>query len=70
MDGKRNGRWTSEEDALFRKLADKHTDPEIIAAKLNRSVGELKTRAYAIGLPRKWFKAKFPAVERPSLGIN
>ena len=58
MDGKLSGRWTPEEDALFRRLAETHTDPEIIAAKLSRSVHALKTRAYAIGLPRKWFKAK------------
>jgi hypothetical protein len=53
-----NGRWTPEEDALFRRLVEIHTDPEIIAAKLNRSLHALKTRAYAIGLPRKWFKRK------------
>jgi hypothetical protein len=58
MDGKRSGRWTPEEDALFRRLVETHTDPEIIAANLNRSVHALKTRAYAIGLPRKWFKSK------------
>jgi hypothetical protein len=58
MDGKRSSQWTSEEDALFRRLVETRTDPEIIAARLDRSVHSLKTRAYAIGLPRKWFKPK------------
>lgn len=53
-----SGRWTHGEDALFRRLAETHTDPEIIAAKLNRPVVALKTRACALGLPRKWFKRK------------
>ena len=50
--------WTSEEDNLFRELADKHIAPEIIATELDRSVQALKIRAYALGLPRKWFKRK------------
>jgi hypothetical protein len=58
MDGKRSGRWTPEEDALFRRLAEMPTDPEVIAAKLNRSMEAMKTRAYVLGLPRKWFKPK------------
>jgi hypothetical protein len=32
--------------------------PELIAAKLNRSVHAVKARAYAIGLPLKWFRLK------------
>ena len=54
----RSSRWTPQEDALFRKMAEASTSPEIIAAKLNRSVHAIKARAYAIGLPLKWFKVK------------
>jgi hypothetical protein len=50
--------WTSEEDNLFRELADMQIAPEIIATKMDRSVQALKTRAYTLGLPRKWFKRK------------
>jgi hypothetical protein len=57
----RNNRWTPHEDALFRKMAEANTRPEIIATKLNRSVHALKARAYAIGLPLKWFKLKAKA---------
>jgi hypothetical protein len=31
-------RWTPKEDALFRTMAESSARPEIIAAKLNRSV--------------------------------
>jgi hypothetical protein len=54
----RNNRWTPREDNLFRKMVQANTGPEIIAAKLNRSVQDLRTRAYTIGLPLKWFKLK------------
>jgi hypothetical protein len=57
----RNNRWTPQEDALFRKMAEANTRPEIIATKLNRSVHALKARAYAIGFPLKWFKLKAKA---------
>jgi hypothetical protein len=50
--------WTPQEDDLFRRLAEENVSPESIAAKLNRSVHAIKVRAYAIGLPLKWFKAK------------
>jgi hypothetical protein len=53
-----SNRWTPEEDALVRSMAEANTRPEIIAAKLNRSVHAVKTRAYAIGLPLKWFRLK------------
>lgn len=33
-----SNRWTPEEDALFRSMAEASTSPEMIAAKLNRSV--------------------------------
>jgi hypothetical protein len=39
-------------------MAEVNTRPELIAAKLNRSVHDIKTRAYTIGLPLKWFKRK------------
>ena len=51
-------RWTPKEDAAFRKMVEANIRPELIAAELNRSVHALKARAYAIGLPLKWFKAK------------
>jgi len=54
----RNNRWTPREDDLFRRMAAANTRPELIAAKLNRSVHAIKARAYAIGLPLKWFKLK------------
>ena len=57
----RSNRWTPKEDYLFRKMAEANTDPEIIAAKLNRSVHTLRLRAYTIGLPLKWFKRKAKA---------
>jgi hypothetical protein len=58
MTGTRSNRWTRTEDDVFRKLAEANVCPEIIAAQLNRSVRAIKTRAYAIGLPLKWFKVK------------
>lgn len=54
----RISRWTPQEDALFRRMAEANVRPEIIAAKLNRSVHAIKLRAYTIGLPLKWFKMK------------
>jgi hypothetical protein len=54
----RSSRWTSEEDELFRRMAEANTRPELIAAKLNRSVHAVRARAYTIGLPLKWFKLK------------
>jgi hypothetical protein len=35
-----------------------NTSPEVIAAKLNRSVRAIKARSYMIGLPLKWSKLK------------
>ena len=63
----RSSMWTSEEDELFRRMAEANTRPELIAAKLNRSVHAIKARAYTIGLPLKWFKLKAPSA-RKSLG--
>ena len=54
----RSSRWTPQEDALFREMAEVSTSPEIIATKLNRSVHAVRARAYTIGLPLKWFKVK------------
>jgi len=54
----RTNRWTPLEDDLFRRMAEANARPELIAAKLNRSVHALKARAYAIGLRLKWFKVK------------
>jgi hypothetical protein len=39
-------------------MAEANTRPEVIAAKLDRSVHAIKARAYTIGLPLKWFKLK------------
>jgi hypothetical protein len=55
---KRGTRWTPKEDDLFRRMAQANIRPELIAAKLNRSVHAIKARAYVIGLPLKWFKLK------------
>jgi hypothetical protein len=60
----RSSRWTSEEDELFRRMAEANTRPELIAAKLNRSVHAIKARAYTIGLPLKWFKLKAPSARK------
>jgi hypothetical protein len=54
----RGNRWTPREDDLFRRMAEANIRPELIAAKLNRSVHAIKARACAIGLPLKWFKPK------------
>jgi hypothetical protein len=54
----RGSRWTPQEDALLRGMAEANTRPEIIAVKLNRTVHAVKARAYMIGLPLKWFKLK------------
>jgi hypothetical protein len=54
----RSNRWTPQEDDLFRRMAEANARPELIAAKLNRSVHGIKARAYAIGLPLKWFRLK------------
>jgi hypothetical protein len=54
-------RWTPKEDELFRRMAEANIRPELIAAKLNRSIHAIKTRAYTIGLPLKWFKPKVKA---------
>jgi hypothetical protein len=53
-----SNRWTPQEDDLFRKMAEANTRPEVIAAKLNRSVRAIKARAYMIGLPLKRSKLK------------
>jgi hypothetical protein len=51
-------RWKPQGDALFRRMAEANTRPEVIAAKLNRSVRAIKARSYMIGLPLKWSKLK------------
>jgi hypothetical protein len=57
----RGNRWTPNEDDLFRRMAEANIRPELIAAKLNRSVHAIRARAYTIGLPLKWFKLKAKA---------
>jgi hypothetical protein len=54
----RSNRWTPQEDDLFRRMAEANIRPELIAAKLNRTVHAVRARAYAIGLPLKWFRLK------------
>jgi hypothetical protein len=58
MAERRSKRWTPQEDDRFRRMAEANTRPEVIAAKLDRSVHAIKARAYVIGLPLKWFKLK------------
>jgi hypothetical protein len=54
----RSSRWTPREDDLLRRMAEASVRPEVIAAKLNRTVHAVKARAYVIGLPLKWFRLK------------
>jgi hypothetical protein len=54
----RSSRWTQQEDALLRRMAEASVRPETIAIELNRTVHAVKARAYMIGLPLKWFKLK------------
>lgn len=63
-----SSRWTSDEDDLFRRMAEVGTRPEVIAAKLNRPVHAIRARAYTIGLPLKWFKLKPPTEGRVDWG--
>ena len=58
MPSAHSNRWTPAEDDTFRKMAEANIRPELIAEALNRSVHAVKARAYAIGLPLKWFKPK------------
>ena len=58
MTATRGNRWTPAEDDAFRKMAEANVRPELIAEELNRSIHAIKARAYAIGLPLKWFKTK------------
>jgi hypothetical protein len=62
-----NRPWTPPEDDVFRKMAEANIRPELIAAKLNRSVPALRARAYTIGLPLKWFKLKREAARVPPI---
>jgi hypothetical protein len=66
-------RWTPEEDALFRSMAEANTGPETIAANLGRSVHAVKARAYTIGLPLKWFnlraKGKWMPLASPARAV-
>jgi hypothetical protein len=39
-------------------MAEANTRPEVIAAKLNRSVRAIKAPSYMIRLPLKWSKLK------------
>jgi hypothetical protein len=39
-------------------MAEANIRPELIAKALNQSVLAVKARAYAIGLPLKWFRPK------------
>jgi hypothetical protein len=39
-------------------MAEANTRPEVIAAKLNRSVRAVKARSYMIGLPLKMVQAE------------
>ena len=64
----RSNRWTPAEDDAFRKMAEANIRPELIAEGLNRSVHAIKARAYAIGLPLKWFKLKARRSEGLEMG--
>src|SRR6266436_10280182 len=62
----RSSRWTPQEDALFRQMAEANVRPEIIATKLNRTVHAVKARAYMIGLPLRWFLSNLRGSARAS----
>ena len=63
-------RWTPKEDEIFRRMAEANIRPELIAAKLNRSIHAIKARAYTIGLPLKWFKPKVDTPRRSGAGAR
>jgi hypothetical protein len=54
----RSNRWTPMEDDAFRKMAEANIRPELIAAKLNRSVHAIKARAYANRTPIEMVQAE------------
>jgi len=64
----RSKQWTAEEDNLFRRMAGANVPPEVIAAKMNRTVSALKARAYTIGLPLKWFRPRPPTPKSTANG--
>jgi hypothetical protein len=53
----RGNRWTPQEDDLFRRMAEANFRPALITAKQICPRGQ-GARAYAIGLPLKWFRLK------------
>ncbi len=63
-------RWSPQEDDLFRRMAEASIRPKLIAAKLNRSVHAVRARAYAIGLPLKWFRLKAKGKRLPIFGVT
>jgi hypothetical protein len=48
--------WTQTQDDLLRQLVDDVAPPQLIAARLNRTVTEIRRRGDAIGLPLKWYQ--------------
>jgi hypothetical protein len=48
-----NNKWTPEEHARLKSLIEANTSIHLIAAKLKRSVGAIRTRGSILHIPRK-----------------
>ena len=48
-----SNKWTPEEDARLKSLVEANTSIHLIAAKLKRSVGAVRTRASTLDIPIK-----------------
>jgi hypothetical protein len=56
----KKNRWTKQDDEMFRKLVAAGAAPQTIVSILKKTHAELRRRAYALGLPLKWFKRREP----------
>lgn len=50
--------WFKVDDEQFRVLAETGSPPDIIASMLQKSVKQLRRRAYNLGRPLEWFKSQ------------
>lgn len=57
--------WSKEDIAQLRRMAGKHASVTAIARRFNRSVGAIRTRAYAEGISLAQ-KEKAPRYRSPS----
>ena len=56
-----NNKWTPAEDALLKSLIEANMAMHLIAAKLKRSVGAVRTRGSILRIPRKWVRVGLKA---------